>query len=92
MAQYQHPKDKNRVLEVGENEATKRRILEQSGWKLVPAGQEVAPAAKPATPKQGKQTQPTTASPQPLNVKAEAPELRGVDVQPKGDTGKGGTL
>ena len=67
MAQYQHPKDKGRVLEVGETEGVKRRILERTGWKLVPQGQEAPPAPAPE-PKPGKQTAKTTDGPGPLNV------------------------
>lgn len=74
MAQYQHPKEKGRTVEVAENEGTKVRILTKLGWKLVPQGQESRPAA-PA-PKQGKQAQPTTADPQPLNVKPDQTALR----------------
>lgn len=86
MAQYQHPKDKGRVVEVGENEGAKRRMLERLGWKLAPQGQEAQPA--PKAEKAGKQTAKTTDSPKPLNVKAEPTDLRGVDVQPKPAEGK----
>lgn len=76
MAQYQHPKDKGRVVEVGETEGVKRRALERLGWKLVPAGQEVQPQA-PA-PKPGKQTAKTTDSPKPLNAPVKtAPGVEG---------------
>ena len=74
MAQYQHPKDRGRTVEVAEGEGAKVRILTRLGWKLVPQGQETQPAA-PA-PKQGKQAAPTTADPQPLNVKTTDVQLR----------------
>lgn len=80
MAQYQHPKDKGRTVDVGEKEGAKARILERLGWKPVPQGQE-QPAPKATAPKQGKQTAKTTDSPKPLNVQTDAKRLEGVDVQ-----------
>lgn len=77
MAQYQHPKDKGRVVDVAETEGVKRRTLERMGWKLLPAGQE-APAKPAPAPKPGKQTAKTTDGPKPLNAPvATAPGVAG---------------
>lgn len=76
MAQYQHPKDAGRVVEVGEGEGVKRQILESLGWKLIPAGQEAPPPA-PA-PKPGKQASKTSDGPKPLNAPVKtAPGVKG---------------
>lgn len=88
MAQYQHPKEKGRRLDVGDNEGAKARMLQRLGWKPVPQGQEVKQEPKATAPKQGKQTAKTTDSPKPLNVQTDAGRLEGVDVQPVKEAAK----